>query len=211
MKKPYSKPLSTEHLIIRRRPDNPDRKRGRERERRSSSSCGRAAVRRMDTTHGAALWLIEFGDYECPFCRRSHPALQNLIAANPGLTVGYRHYPLNDIHPVADAAARAAICAEFQGRFPEIHSLLLTTTDWADAKDWARLAERVGISDLAEFRRCLTSEAVVQRLEEDRALAEALGVTGTPTFFYRYGSRRGYLDEVQLTELLESTRRKGGE
>lgn len=165
----------------------------------------------MDTTHGAALWLIEFGDYECPFCRRSHPALQNLIAANPGLTVGYRHYPLNDIHPVADAAARAAICTEFQGRFPEIHSLLLTTTDWADAKDWARLAERVGISDLAEFRRCLTSEAVVQRLEEDRALAEALGVTGTPTFFYRYGSRRGYLDEVQLTELLESTRRKGGE
>ena len=162
-----------------------------------------ATSARMDTTAASAAMIIEFGDYECPFCRDSHAHLEAVMESHPEVTIGFRHYPLTAIHPKAEAAASAAICAEEQGRFPQLHSLLYESAEWRDTGDWRALAERAGVSDLAAYERCLGSEAAEQRLEEDMRLGDVLGVTSTPTFFYRSGAHVGFANEEQLRELVE--------
>lgn len=65
-----------------------------------------ATTSRMHGVDGVPVWLVEFGDYECPFCRGAHPVLEKLAEQNPHVTIAYRHYPLSDIHPKAEEAAR---------------------------------------------------------------------------------------------------------
>lgn len=161
---------------------------------------------RMDTAEVRPATIIEFGNYTCAFCQRDHPLLKALVEARPDITVGIRHYTVSTGHPMAEGAARAAICAESQGRFKEMHSLLFESDDWQDTGNWRLLAEKVDVPDLAEFERCLGGAAVERRLEEDARLAEALEVTATPTFFYAFGAHVGYLDADQLAELVESIR-----
>ena len=109
-------------------------------------------------------------------------------------------------NPKAEDAARAAICAEEQGRFQQIHSLLFGSTEWRDIGDWKTLAENAGVADLAAYESCLMGEATGRRLEEDMRLGEALGVTSTPTFFYQFGRHVGYATEEQFLELIEQSR-----
>lgn len=150
--------------------------------------------------------IVEFGDYECPFCRRSYQEVKGVLAKYPDLTVGFRHYPLDTIHGRAEAAARAAVCAEAQGRFQEIHSVLLESSEWRDSHDWTALAEQVGVPDVGQYERCLTGKMAQERLAEDRRLAELVQVTGTPTYFYKYGAHVGYLDAERLMGLVENAR-----
>ena len=110
------------------------------------------------------------------------------------------------LHPKAEAAARAAICAEEHGRFPQLHSLLFGSTEWRDTGDWKTLAGKAGVGDLVSYEHCLRGEAAGRRLEEDMRLADALGVTATPTFFYQFGEHVGYANEEQLLELIERSR-----
>ena len=160
----------------------------------------------MDTVDASTAMIIEFGDYECPFCRDSHADLEAVLASYPDATIGFRHYPLTAIHPKAEAAARAAICAEEQGRFAQLHSLLFESTDWRDTGDWKTLAEKAGVDDMVSYEDCLQGEAAGRRLEEDMRLGDALGVTATPTFFYQFGRHVGYATEDQLVELIELSR-----
>ena len=165
-----------------------------------------ATSARMDTVDASTAMIIEFGDYECPFCRDSHTHLEAVMESHPDATIGFRHYPLSAIHPKAEAAARAAICAEEQGRFPQFHSLLFESSEWRDTGDWKTLAEKAGVDDLFSYERCLRGKAAGRRLEEDMRLGDALEVTATPTFFYRFGKHVGYADEEQLVELIERAR-----
>ena len=165
-----------------------------------------ATSARMDTVDANTSMIIEFGDYECPFCRDSHAHLKAVLESHPDATIGFRHYPLTAIHPMAEAAARAAICAEEQGHFPQLHSLLFESTEWRDIGDWKTLAEKAGVDDLVLYEDCLGGEATGRRLEEDMRLGEALGVTSTPTFFYRFGGHIGYANEEQLAEMIERSR-----
>ena len=165
-----------------------------------------ATSARMDTVDASTAMIIEFGDYECPFCRDSHAHLEAVLESHPDATIGFRHYPLTAIHPKAEAAARAAICAEEQGRFPQLHSLLFESTEWRDTGDWKTLAEKAGVDDLVSYEDCLRGEAAGRMLEEDMRLGDALGVTATPTFFYRFGEHVGYANEEQLAELIERSR-----
>ncbi len=165
-----------------------------------------ATSARMDTVNASTALIIEFGDYECPFCRDSHAHLEAIMESHPDATIGFRHYPLSAIHPKAEAAARAAICAEEQGRFPQFHSLLFESSEWRDTGDWKTLAEKARVDDLVSYERCLRGEAAGRRLEEDMRLGDALGVTATPTFFYRFGEHVGYASEEQLLELIERSR-----
>jgi len=165
-----------------------------------------ATSARMDTLDASTAMVIEFGDYECPFCRDSHVHLEAVMESLPDATIGFRHYPLTDIHPKAEDAARAAICAEEHGRFAELHSLLFESTEWRDTGDWKTLAEKAGVTDLVSYEHCLSREAAGRRLEEDMRLGDALGVTATPTFFYQFGGHVGYADEEQLADLIERSR-----
>jgi len=165
-----------------------------------------ATSARMDTVDASTVMIVEFGDYECPFCRDSHAHLEAVLESHPDATIGFRHYPLTAIHPKAEAAARAAICAEEQGRFPQLHSLLFESMEWRDTGDWKALAEKAGVGDLVSYEDCLRGEAAGRLLEEDMRLGDALGVTATPTFFYRFGEHVGYANEEQLVELIERSR-----
>ena len=128
------------------------------------------------------------------------------MESHPEVTIGFRHYPLTAIHPKAEAAASAAICAEEQGRFPQLHSLLFESSEWRDTGDWRTLAEMADVADLVSYERCLRGEVVGRRLEEDMRLGDALGVAATPTFFYQFGGHVGYANEEQLLELIERSR-----
>jgi protein-disulfide isomerase len=130
--------------------------------------------------------------------------LQALLDKDSSIAIAFRHFPIENAHPMADGAARAAICAELQDRFAEMHTLLFETDEWRKSGDWAALASEAGVPNLTLFMTCLTGEVAEDRLEADRTLAEILGIRATPTFFYRSGAHVGYLDEKQLASLLES-------
>jgi protein-disulfide isomerase len=160
----------------------------------------------LDDVSDPSVILIEFGDYECPFCRRVQPVLDEFLADNSDVSVRFRHYPLTDLHPSAEGAAKAAICAEAQGRFRQMHGLLLTESQWTETNDWIALADRSDVPDLDGFSTCMEGAQAEQRLQRDIALGDSLGVSGTPAFLVPGDLHRGYLTMDQLMALLESVR-----
>lgn len=162
-----------------------------------------ATTARMDTSLSRQPVIIEFGNYECPFCQRSHQQLETMMESEPSFAVAFRHFAVSDR---ARDAARAAICAEFQGRFKAMNALLFENSDWKDERNWLAVARAAGVPDLADFEQCLTGEAVTSRLKDDMRLAEILEVRATPTFFYRFGARIGYQERMKLAELVEAAR-----
>ena len=125
--------------------------------------------------------IVEFSDYQCPFCKQEHFVLSALLDSVPTLGIAYRHLP-NDRHPAARGAALAAICAERQGHFREMHSSLFETIEWQTDTNWISLAKSAGIPDIGGFAVCLSDPSTSRRLEQDLRLAEQLGITGTPEF-----------------------------
>lgn len=144
--------------------------------------------------------IIEFADYECPFCEQAHTALTRLSHARPDINVIYRHFPLKSIHPHAENAARASICAEQFGIFNRFHNFLYESETWKDDADWSAVAKQFGLS-ASSFTACLQSDKTSKRLTRDTDLAAALGVEGTPTFISRNGKHVGVLTEQALERL----------
>lgn len=140
--------------------------------------------------------VAEFSDYECPFCRRVNGIVDSALAAAQGTRVVFLHFPLPQ-HPRAEGAARAAICAGEQGRFPEMHHTLMTTSDWRQAGDWRAVATTAGVPDLERFERCLSGPTVHARLARDQALARHLGVRSTPTFLSLRGTWVGAPNDLE--------------
>jgi protein-disulfide isomerase len=130
----------------------------------------------------APVVLIEFSDFQCPFCARAHPVIQTLRERYPTqLRVVYKHLPLEAIHPRARAAAEAAVCAEQQGKFWEYHDRLFSTPGALSDDDLKGYASAVGL-DMGAFGACLQDPKRSERVEADMAEARAAGVTGTPAF-----------------------------
>lgn len=146
----------------------------------------------------ATVQVLEISDYECPFCRKASASVDSAVRA--GLRVGYLHYPLS-AHPHAEGAAIAALCAESSGRFREMHALLMSSTDWEEDSNWPREAKAAGVADLRSFGACIHGPAVRGRLARERALADSLGVRGTPTFVSRGGFHRGTATTAELLAL----------
>ncbi len=127
--------------------------------------------------------LVEYGDFECPYCGRAEPVLRELTQAfGDDLTFVFRHLPLTDVHEHAQLAAEAAEAAGKQGRFWEMHDLLLTHQDALTYPDLLRYAEELGL-DVDRFARDLSSRHFALRVTRDVESAEQSGVAGTPTFF----------------------------
>ena len=149
---------------------------------------GRLAVRVGPDDHvrgnaDAPVTLVEYGDYECPYCRRAHPTVSSLLAEfEADLRVVYRHFPLTTLHPHALDAARAAEAAGLQGAFWDMHDRLFET---AHTLTWPELFQHAQALDLdpqrfaADFR----SDAVLARIRADVRGGVRSGVNGTPTFF----------------------------
>ncbi|MFL5540212.1 MAG: DsbA family protein [Longimicrobiaceae bacterium] len=129
----------------------------------------------------ARVTIVEFSDFQCPFCARLAPRLDSLRErASVPVAVVYRHYPLES-HPHAMAAARASECAAEQGRFKEMHDALFREQGAIGQKAWSAYARDAGVPDSAAFARCLEGDAGSARIRADVAAGDRLGVTGTPT------------------------------
>jgi Na+/H+ antiporter NhaA len=136
----------------------------------------------------APLTLVEYGDYECPFCGRATGVINELSARfGDRLRYVFRHLPLPDVHPHAELAARAAEAAGAQGRFWEMHDLLFAHQDELEIEDLLGYASELGL-DVEGFARAIDDEALAEHVREDVTGAEASGARGTPTFFV--GGRR---------------------
>lgn len=154
-------------------------------------------------TDSAPIRLLVFSDYQCPACRTAQPALKALVHTyHSRLAVGYMHFPLTALHPLAHDAARAAECARLQGRFAEYHDLLFSS-DSLRTGSWDSLAVVAGVPHRGTFGECMRSELTAARVEHDIALGKRIGVVGTPMYAVD-GYFFGYLAPHQVVALVDS-------
>ncbi|HXK29813.1 MAG: hypothetical protein A3H27_18140 [Acidobacteria bacterium RIFCSPLOWO2_02_FULL_59_13] len=131
----------------------------------------------------AAVTLVEFSDFHCPFCKQSQATLKQLLEQYAGkVKFVYRDFPIESIHPGAQRASEAARCAHDQGKFWEFHDLLFANSPQSAPDDLKRYARQVGL-DLARFEGCLSSGIHKATVQNDLADGARLGITGTPAFF----------------------------
>jgi len=150
----------------------------------------------------APVTLVEYGDYECPFCGAAHATLEQVrqVMGND-LRFVYRHFPLTQIHPHAYQAAEAAEAAAAQGRFWEMHDLLFENQDRLGLRDLIGYAGALDL-DLERFVTDLRGHAYAGRLREDFLSGVRSGVNGTPTFFVNGVRHDGGYDVEALLEAL---------
>ena len=154
----------------------------------------------------APFTLVEYGDFECPFCARATGVTGELRARfGDDLRYVFRHLPLVDVHPHTELAARAAVAAQSQGRFWEMHDALFAHQDQLEYEDVAGYAAELGL-DVETFLRDLEDEDTAARVREDVASAEASGARGTPTFFIGDRRHTGPHDTESLARALEAAR-----
>jgi protein-disulfide isomerase len=129
----------------------------------------------------APVTIVEFSDFQCPYCRMAAARLDSLRQEYPDqVAIVYRHFPLPN-HPHAVAAARASECAGEQGRFWQMHDHLYARQDSIGYIGWARFATSAGVSDSLAFQSCISRLGPLQALERDTAAGNRLGVRATPT------------------------------
>ncbi len=153
----------------------------------------------------APVTIVEYGDFECPYCGQAEPAVRELLAGHGDVRYVWRHLPLNDVHPHAQLAAEAAEAAADQGRFWEMHDLLLHHQDHLLTSDLARYAADTGL-DGPRFRGYLASRAGAARIAEDVDSADLSGVSGTPTFFINGRRHQGAYDITALTTAVKAAK-----
>jgi protein-disulfide isomerase len=128
----------------------------------------------------APLAIIEFSDFQCPFCRRLQKTIADELARHPGqVSVRYRHYPLIG-HSLAFPAAVAAECAARQGHFESLANLIFQHQDSLASIGWTALARRAGVADTVSFALCRKDPEIQRRIAADVAAGQRLGLTGTP-------------------------------
>lgn len=130
------------------------------------------------------LTLVEYGDYQCPYCRQAHPMVQRLLKELRGeLKFVFRHFPLKEIHALAKTAALSAEAAGQQGKFWQMHDLLFENQDRFNKKSiFLDLAEELGLN-LGIFIIDRRDEEIVNKVEKDFHSGIYSGVNRTPTFF----------------------------
>ncbi len=156
----------------------------------------------------APVTLLEYGDFECPYCGQAEQTIRELLMAQ-GTDVRYvwRHLPLNDVHPFAQLAAEASEAAAAQSRFWEMSDTLLSHQGELRWRDLLGYAEELGL-DVGRFETELQDGEHADRVLADVASADESGVTGTPTFFINGRRHYGLYDLQTLTEAVTAAKRR---
>jgi Na+/H+ antiporter NhaA len=147
----------------------------------------------------APVTVVEYGDFECPYCGQAEPSVRELLAEQGDVRYVWRHLPLTDVHPRAFIAARAAEAAGEQGAFWAMHDRLLDHQDALRPSDLERHATELGL-DVELFRTAVHDERAAERIAEDVDSADRSGVSGTPTFFVNGRRHHGAYDIDSLTK-----------
>lgn len=156
----------------------------------------------------APVTIVEFADFQCPYCGRMAPVLQQLLAKYPQqVRLVYREFPLDDIHPHAMHAAVSGVCAAEQGKFWELHDALFANQAALGDGEVMKTAEQVGVK-LQPFATCLLSAKPYEAVRADVKAGEQAGVTGTPGIFVNGRFYDGYMPLETITAVVEDELRR---
>ena len=139
---------------------------------------------RVRGTMSAPVTIVEFSDFQCPFCRKAATTMKNLLAEYNGrVKLAFRDFPLRALHPHAEMAAEAGRCAEEQGKFWEFHDAVFAADPpKLDEAGLSAIAQRIGL-DRNSFSSCLASGKFKAEIDRDIQDGTRAGVSGTPGFF----------------------------
>ena len=154
----------------------------------------------------ALLTIIEFGDFECPYCGQAEPVVRDILT-DTSIRYVWRHLPLTDVHPRAQIAAEATEAAAAQDAFWPMHDLLLQHQDALTMDDLSGYAESLGL-DVTRFNADLERHEYSTRVAQDLESADLSGVSGTPTFFINGQRHYGAFDLPTLTEAIQVARER---
>jgi protein-disulfide isomerase len=152
----------------------------------------------------APLTLIEYGDYECPFCAKAFPIIEKVRARfGDRLCFVYRHVPKSGAKSFAKQAAEAAEFASSQGRFWEMHEALFTHPDWREIEQLVAAAKSIGL-DPEACRSALAEKTFAERVREITVASVRAGIIGTPTLFINGVRYEDRMEEEPLVSALEA-------
>ena len=155
----------------------------------------------------APITLVEYADFECPYCGRAEPIVRGLLADFGDIRYVWRHLPLRDVHPRAQLAAEATEAAARQGAFWAMHDLLLEHQGALSSPDLVRYAQQLDL-DVARFSSDIHRHAGAPRVAADVESADLSGVLGTPTFFINGRRHHGAYDIETLSNAIRLARAK---
>jgi len=151
----------------------------------------------------APVTLVEYGDYQCPYCAAAQPVVATVLEEmGQRLLFAFRHFPLTTIHAYAETAAEAAEAAGAQQRFWEMHDTLFANQPRLQPEQLATYAKAIGL-DVSRFAKSLTERAFAEKIANDFMGGVRSGVNGTPTFFVNGVRHDGPNDSASLLAALE--------
>jgi protein-disulfide isomerase len=151
---------------------------------------------------GAPVTIVEFSDFQCPHCGGAEKTIASLKATyGDKLRFVFRNFPLAP-HSNAQAAAEAAMCADRQGRFWEMHDRLFANQSALAASDLLKYAAELGL-DTATFQRCMTGHETAEAIAKDRLAAAGLSISGTPAFLVNGRLLTGEVPLAQFTQIVD--------
>jgi protein-disulfide isomerase len=148
--------------------------------------------------------IVEFSDFQCPYCKQVQGTLKDLLAKYNGrVKLAFRDFPMRAIHPRAQTAAEASRCAEEQGKFWEYHDALFADQSKLDATGLASTARSMGL-DEKSFQSCLASGKFKAQIETDLQDGGKAGVAGTPGFFVNGIFLSGSQPQAEFEKIIDS-------
>jgi protein-disulfide isomerase len=151
----------------------------------------------------AKVMIVEFSDFQCPYCQRAEATLKSVLAKHgDAVAVSYRDMPLTSIHPMAMGAAQAGRCAGEQGKFWELHDAMFADQAGLDHDGLVAKAKKLNL-DEKQFEACLTSEKYKAQIQQDSQEASRFGITGTPAFFINGVYLNGAKPESEFESLIK--------
>ena len=160
-------------------------------------------LKRVRGNPQAPVMIVEFSDFQCPFCRRVQPTLNALIEKYSGqVAVSFRDFPILELHPMAHVSAQAAKCAGAQGKFWEYHDLLFAETGRPTREMLGKFAAQLSL-DAKAFDACLDGGSQKQGVDDDMAAGLRSGVTSTPAFFINGIFVSGAQPQAEFERIIE--------
>jgi protein-disulfide isomerase len=153
----------------------------------------------------ASVTLVEFFDYKCPYCKQMTQPMMRLLQADKDLRIVFKELPI--LGPDSVIAARAALAAQRQGKYKEMHEALMRTRGSFDEATVLRVANEVGL-DIKKLKSDMEAPEFMQALERNRNLARELQITGTPAFIVGDRLVPGAVDPETLAKLIAEARKK---
>jgi protein-disulfide isomerase len=131
----------------------------------------------------AKVTLVEFSDFQCPYCSQFNPTVEQVRKDYPDtVRIVFKHYPLASIHPMAQKAAEAAECAGAQNKFWEMHDKLFANQTSLSLENYKTWAKDLGLNQ-SKFNKCLDESTTAAKVAADQKYGDSVGVTGTPSSF----------------------------